>query len=669
MPDSYHLIHAHSSVVTEGNPKLPQPSRIEYGEIAVNFAEGYETISIKNSNNDIVTFPNETKVFNPINKLNTIVGNAEIPNFDTTTPYSVGDYTFYNDKLYKCIEAHTGEWNANHFTETTLYEEIEQLGESANEQINVILQREGEDSPAFDETIAYGIGDYTHYNDLLYRFTAQHHNSWNINDVQQVYPNFDSADDYAIGDVVVYNNALYTFISAHTAGNVWDINEVEVVDTFVNTKAYAIGKMVYYENDLYEFTTAHTANTEWDDSEVTLVAEQFQNTQTYQIDDVTLYDMIPYKFVNIHYAGRAWDIADVQEMPSRTGVSVIFNVEGEEQPRKVLTDANGKASTIVTKGLLVEIEASGISGYYTPQTVNVRASLSQRNVYIPYVLDRSNLYESVYFTFGYADPTNPNKATSFTVYYDEIAHIIPIANDKAEFNVPNGKQYTVVFNDVDVYRTPGTIMWTATHVTRQHSVYYEDNTVGLSWIKYDGTQVPLNSVTSYDNPQIAGMLVYTSACKPFIIPKEAHVGGGNWLSQNVLVPSLGNYGSHAAALSDTDGEENTRVIEQFIADKLEEGTTYTSEIVRFSRTVQVTIDNVLKIGFCPSYAQLYQIYLLLPTIRKYFVNIGESFPDVSSGGWWSSTQCTAIYGVYLTNGRFTYGHKSGNISFLPVLAF
>jgi len=81
-----HLIHAHSSVVTDGQPKLPAAERIRYGEIAVNFAEGYETLSLRNSNDDIVTFScdnainkkmedNERVVSNSLNNLNSrIIG-------------------------------------------------------------------------------------------------------------------------------------------------------------------------------------------------------------------------------------------------------------------------------------------------------------------------------------------------------------------------------------------------------------------------------------------------------------------------------------------------------------------------------------------------------------------------------------------------------------------
>ena len=67
--NNVHLIHANNGE-TEKNenltdvPKLPQASRLEYGEIAVNYAAGFETLSIKNSNDDIVTFSSdERKIF------------------------------------------------------------------------------------------------------------------------------------------------------------------------------------------------------------------------------------------------------------------------------------------------------------------------------------------------------------------------------------------------------------------------------------------------------------------------------------------------------------------------------------------------------------------------------------------------------------------------------
>lgn len=58
MPDNNkHLIHVRSNQTLEdGSPKLPSVDRIEYGEIAINYNAGKETISFKNSNNQIVAF-------------------------------------------------------------------------------------------------------------------------------------------------------------------------------------------------------------------------------------------------------------------------------------------------------------------------------------------------------------------------------------------------------------------------------------------------------------------------------------------------------------------------------------------------------------------------------------------------------------------------------------
>ncbi len=73
---SKHLIHAHSVVVNEGNPKLPDTNRIEFGEIAVNYAKGYETLSIKNNNNEIVTFSSDDAVKKMINENERVVAES-----------------------------------------------------------------------------------------------------------------------------------------------------------------------------------------------------------------------------------------------------------------------------------------------------------------------------------------------------------------------------------------------------------------------------------------------------------------------------------------------------------------------------------------------------------------------------------------------------------------
>ena len=59
--DITRILHKRSNVVTQQNPKAPTANDIVYGELAVNYADGYETLFIKNSNNDIVSISSDEK--------------------------------------------------------------------------------------------------------------------------------------------------------------------------------------------------------------------------------------------------------------------------------------------------------------------------------------------------------------------------------------------------------------------------------------------------------------------------------------------------------------------------------------------------------------------------------------------------------------------------------
>lgn len=55
----FKVIHKRSVVVTDGQPKLPTSAQTEYGEININYADGYETLSIRNNADEIVPFSND----------------------------------------------------------------------------------------------------------------------------------------------------------------------------------------------------------------------------------------------------------------------------------------------------------------------------------------------------------------------------------------------------------------------------------------------------------------------------------------------------------------------------------------------------------------------------------------------------------------------------------
>lgn len=50
------LVHLRSNQLVNGSPKLPSAAALEFGELAINYLSGKETISIKNSDNAIVQF-------------------------------------------------------------------------------------------------------------------------------------------------------------------------------------------------------------------------------------------------------------------------------------------------------------------------------------------------------------------------------------------------------------------------------------------------------------------------------------------------------------------------------------------------------------------------------------------------------------------------------------
>ena len=56
------VVHIKSNVVQDGLPKLPASGDVEYGEIAVNYANDHETLSIRNSNDEIVPFSSDKKL-------------------------------------------------------------------------------------------------------------------------------------------------------------------------------------------------------------------------------------------------------------------------------------------------------------------------------------------------------------------------------------------------------------------------------------------------------------------------------------------------------------------------------------------------------------------------------------------------------------------------------
>ncbi len=62
MSENKKVLQKRSVVVVDNQPKLPTSAQIEYGEIALNYADGHETMSIRNNNDKIVPFSSDNTI-------------------------------------------------------------------------------------------------------------------------------------------------------------------------------------------------------------------------------------------------------------------------------------------------------------------------------------------------------------------------------------------------------------------------------------------------------------------------------------------------------------------------------------------------------------------------------------------------------------------------------
>ena len=70
MSTKWKLIHIKSKQTGEDgkSPKLPTSDQLQYGEIAINYGDGIETIAIRNENDEIVRFISEKEVHKYVEK-------------------------------------------------------------------------------------------------------------------------------------------------------------------------------------------------------------------------------------------------------------------------------------------------------------------------------------------------------------------------------------------------------------------------------------------------------------------------------------------------------------------------------------------------------------------------------------------------------------------------
>ena len=483
------------------------------------------------------------------------------------------------------------------------------------------------------------------------------------------------------------------------------------IPQFDETERYAMGDFVMKDGKLYKFLTGHAPGA-WNPQEVQ------QTNLVKEVDDMVRSD---YEEVIIDLKTETGD-----PLPN---VEVVVTVEGEQSGRNLTTDAQGRCTTNVQKGLEYTIEASAPQGYLPSTPIIRRASLPTRYITITLIEDTQSDYEHLVVTLVYMNQ-NLGVADHIIVSYNGENYSIPVVDNVAEADIPIGVTYTVSFQNVDGYKTPHERSHLAQFAGRDYTmtVYYVDAIAGTRWLMNNGTERDLNDISPADKNDVFGLIVNTGdlaqANCGYIIPVDVMFngfGGNNYLSANEEIPTLGFFGTHAAALTDLDGEQNCEKIRDYITEKATQGIARTSgiaqtvynkcggvgvkvfvnntpyvtgDIVSYQNKLyefivdhptggwnanQVTEygigyimpDNSIQRCFQPAYGQIYAYRLIIDSVRAITTEVfGSTVSNIASGYWWSSTQCNANNGVSLYNGAF-YGNttKSNSYTLLPVLAY
>lgn len=484
----------------------------------------------------------------------------------------------------------------------------------------------------------------------------------------------------------------------------------EDVPQFDDTKDYPAGDFVMKDGKLWKFTAAHPAGA-W-------TGEDAMQTNLVKVVD----GMVKSDYEKVEIICKAEDGTPLEN------VEVAVTAEGEESPRNLTTDGNGRCETNVEKGLEYTVDANPPEGYVTPGQVWHRASIPARVVELTLPDDTSSDFEHLRVELTYSD-TTLGKADYIIVSYGGTDYQAALSDDNvAEYDIPIGETYTVKFQDIEGYRTPPSRTRTAkfgrTYALRFR---YQAAIAGLRWMMNDGTEKDFNAVVTEDYDNLFGLIVNTgdlavNGCG-FIIQRDvltAGGGSGNYLSANEEIPSLTMFGSHAAALKDLDGEINCEKIREYIATKATQGVTRTSSIAQtvynrsggvgvpvFATTVDYEVgqkvayynvvyeftaphpkgawnaDHVQEIGvgilmpdgtqqrcFIPAYGQIYAYRTVLSDVRDLVSSVfGIAAANIASGPWWTSSLSTATFGVVLLNGGFHTTYENGSFSLLPVLAY
>lgn len=172
-----YISHKKSKQIVNGLPKLPTADQLKEGEIAINYANGYETLSIKNSDNKIITF-SSTEQFEKY--VDTTLGNKLGSGF--TSGNSANTVTSVIESNEKVVSASLNDLNerkldASAYTPTDLSDYYKKEETSGKTELDAALKLKANATDLATKANTTDLTAHTGNNDI--HITSDERTKWN----------------------------------------------------------------------------------------------------------------------------------------------------------------------------------------------------------------------------------------------------------------------------------------------------------------------------------------------------------------------------------------------------------------------------------------------------------------------------------------------------------
>ena len=233
----------------------------------------------------------------------------EITDWSQNKAYTVDNLVIYDNKLYKCLVAHTS--GIQFDVDRTNWQEISSYG------IN-----------DWKVTTTYVVNDLVIHNNKIYRCITQHRSTDFGSDIAywiEISPmgniNWKSNEYYAVNSIVIYDNRLYNCNTAHKSSSDF-FNDVKNWDLVTNIQPWLLGKnykqgiIVINDNVLYRCKVDHQStifstdedNGYWEKITSSGGAVDWSATTKYDLHQLVMYSGVLYRANKKHTSDSSFDL-------------------------------------------------------------------------------------------------------------------------------------------------------------------------------------------------------------------------------------------------------------------------------------------------------------------------------------------------------------------------